>query len=155
MVVCVMVAKWELYAKQWLERQFVLHAESFTTKEDKQLWQLRELVEMLISKEIIPENIKDDNTLYCLLTAQMAKMFGELLQIPTYGFLIPNYYYHTQSTDGAAILNAEKVEKLKDRLECETGINIAHYKIKSVAVKRSKAPFIVTRKSGRVTKRTK
>jgi hypothetical protein len=149
-----MSAKWELYAKQWLERQFVLHAELFTTTEDK--WQLRELVQTLISKEIIPENIKDDNTLYCLLTAQMAKMFAELLQIPTYGFLIPNYYYHAQSTDGTAILNAEKVEKLKDRLECETGINIAHYyKIKAVAVKRSKAPFIVTRKSGRVTKRKK
>ena len=151
----VKMAKWELYAKQWLEKQFVLQGDEFTTRENK--WQLRDLVSTLVSKDIIPENIKDDNTLYALLVAQTHKIFGELLQIPTYGFLLPNYHYVAQSTNGLAILNAEKVEMLKTRLERETGINITHYyRIKTVADKRSKVPFIITNtKSGRVTKRRK
>jgi hypothetical protein len=151
----VKMAKWELYAKQWLEKQFVLQGDEFTTRENK--WQLRDLVTTLVSKDIIPDNIKDDNTLYALLVAQTHKIFGELLQIPTYGFLLPNYYYAAQSTRGLAQLNAEKVEELKNRLERETGINIIHYyKIKTVADKRLKTPFIITNtKSGRVTKRRK
>ena len=150
------MAKWELYVKQWLEKQFVLHADKgLTTEENK--WQLRDLVCTLVSKNIIPEDVKDDNTLYALLTAEVHKIFGELLQIPAYGFLLPNYCYATQSTNGLAILNAEKVETLRARLECETGVNITHYyRLRTVAEKRSKASFIITNtKSGRVTKRRK
>ena len=149
------MAKWELYSEQWLRRQFALQGDEFTTGDNK--WQLRELVSTLVNKEIIPENIKDDATLYALLVAQMHKMFGEMLKIPAYGFVLPTYQYVSQTTHALTILNAERVEQQKKHLERETGINISHYyKIKTVMDKRSKAPFIITTtRSGRVTKRKK
>ena len=96
------MAKWELYSEQWLRRQFALQGDEFTTGDNK--WQLRELVSTLVNKEIIPENIKDDATLYALLVAQMHKMFGEMLKIPAYGFVLPTYQYVSQTTHALTIL---------------------------------------------------
>jgi hypothetical protein len=146
------MAKWELYLKQWLEKQFVQHDDESIDRENK--WCMYELVRTLVTKGIIPADIKDDCTLYDLLVAQANKTFCELLRLPKYGLVMPQHRYAPQSNREVLIEYGTKVEAAKQRLEAETGVNITYYnKIKSVYDKRQKAPFNIVTKSGRVTKR--
>jgi hypothetical protein len=148
------MVKWELYLKQWLEKQFVQHDDESIEGEDK--WCMDELVRTLVTKGIIPEDIKDDVTLYNLLVAQANKTFCELLRIPKYGLVTPLHRYAPQSNREVLIKYSEMVEELRSCLEAETGVNIVHYyKRKVVFDKRQTVPFNIITKSGRITKRRK
>ena len=148
------MVKWELYLTQWLGKQFVQHDDDSIDAVDK--WCMVELVQTLVTKGIIPADIKDDATLYALLVAQANKAFCELLRLPKYGLVMPHNRYAPQTNREVLIKYSETVEELRRRLEVETGVNINHYhKLKAVFDKRQTTPFNIITKSGRITKRRK
>ena len=123
----------------WVKKQFENRAD------DK--WALITLVNTLRDKHIIPEHIKNYQLLYQLLLLQVSKIVMEMIIIPTYGFILPEFNYCPMSTHYMLCGILQRIEIVRTTLERQTGVNIDHYyRLRKVCRKRSAATLSVSTK---------
>jgi hypothetical protein len=125
-----MAKVFEKIVKDWVFEQF----------HDKN-WKLCTLIEMLISKDVIPEHISRDQLLYKLLVMQIKRCVSDLIEVPSEGIITPQMI-DCDSAPTFMMMDIEvskKFEDLRHQLEAETGVNIYYYHcIKSIAARRVK-----------------
>ena len=133
------MALWCSETKRWVKRQFV------NCEDDK--WSLITLVNTLLDKNIIPEHIKNDQILYQLLLLQVSKIVMEMITLPTYGFILPEFSYCPMSTHYMLCDILQRIENARTTLERQTGVNIEHYyRLRKVCRKRSATTLSVSTK---------
>jgi hypothetical protein len=123
----------------WVKKQFE------SVADDK--WSLITLVNTMVDKHIIPEHIKNDQLLYQLLLLQVSKIVIEMIIIPTYGFILPEFNYRPMSTHYMLCGILQRIEIVRTTLERQTGVNIDHYyRLRKVWRKRSATTLSVSTK---------
>jgi hypothetical protein len=97
---------------------------------------MSDLVEDLVCKGVIPADIKGDHTLYLLLIEQMKRQVVENLSLPPFKLLLPQFAYTAFTKQSVLLGVSQEVEKLRETLERETGVDIYHYhRLSSVSKK--------------------
>ena len=130
---------WCSETERWVKKQFESRAD------DK--WSLITLIDTMLDKHIIPEHIKNDQLLYQLLLLQVSKIVMEMIIIPTYGFILPEFNYCPMSTHYMLCGILQRIEIVRTTLERQTGVNIDHYyRIRKVCRKRSATTLSVSTK---------
>ena len=131
---------WCSETERWVKKQFQNHAGDTP-------WSLVTLVDTLCDKHIIPDHIKNDQLLYQLLLLQVSKIVMEMISIPTYGFILPEFNYWPMSTHYMLCGILQRIEIVRTILERQTGVNIDHYyRLRKVSRKRAATPLSVSTK---------
>jgi hypothetical protein len=130
---------WCSETERWVKKQFQNHAGD--------TWSLVTLVDTLCDKHIIPDHIKNDQLLYHLLLLQVSKIVMEMITLPTYGFILPEFSYCPISTHYMLCDILQRIENARTTLERQTGVNIEHYyRLRKFCRKRSATTLSVSTK---------
>lgn len=110
--------RWEKIVVQWMSNKTFIFEEEERKLPDavKDSWDIKDLVDLLLKHELIPDFVADNASLFNVLMLQMERLLVSNLNVPA----------AVQSGTFTYTLNCKEMKemKAKDELEKFTGVNL-------------------------------
>ncbi|CAB3979922.1 Hypothetical predicted protein [Paramuricea clavata] len=131
--------RWEKIVGQWMSNKTFMFEEDERKLSDaiKDSWDIKDLVNLLLKQELIPDFVCDNVCLYNVLMLQMERLMIGNLTVPMAVQGI-NFTYTLNCKEMKMHVVCRDLQKAKDELEKLTGVNLDHYYRLKMAKKKRK-----------------